>query len=143
MALQVRPLWCCNHFAATTVAQLRADRFRSYADLVLALLVALTGCAVLAAIFYAAVLAFPVKVFSYGIHCYGSDSKYRTVHWADINTVESLNVYGLQYIAIGSPAYTHSITVPTFLDGMPEFIEIVEAHLGAEHDFTQALRHAT
>jgi hypothetical protein len=129
--------------ATTTIGQLRASRFPSYFDLVVAPLIAPTVCAVLAAIFYAAVLAFPVKVFDYGIRCYDSAGRYRTVNWSDINAVGSLNVYGLRYITVGSPALTRPITIPTFLDGMPEFIGIVEAHLGAEHVFTQALHQAT
>ena len=129
--------------AATTIGQLRANRFPSYFDLVAASLIAPAACAVLAVMFYAAVLAFPVKVFSYGIRCYDSIGRYRTVNWSEINAVGPLNVYGLRYIAVGSPALSQPVTIPTFLDGMPEFIGIVEAHLGAEHVFTQALRQAT
>ena len=129
--------------AATTIGPLRADRFPNYFDLVFAPLIAPAGCAVIAAILYAAVVAFPVKVFSYGIRCYDSVGRYRTVDWSDINTIGSLNVYGLRYITIGCSALAQPITIPTFLEGMPEFIGIVEAHLGAEHVFTQALRQAT
>jgi hypothetical protein len=129
--------------AATVIGQLRANRFPSYYDLVLAPLIAPAACTVLAVIFYAAVVAFPVKVFANGIRGYDAIGRYRMVEWTDISAVGFMNMYGLRYILVHAPALNQPITIPTFLEDMPEFIHIVESQAGNNHMLVHALHEAT
>jgi hypothetical protein len=128
--------------AATAIGQWRADRFPSFGDLGLSVLIAPAACAALGLLFYLASLAFPVKVLTNGLRCYDAFGRYHTISWADVTGVGFMSMYGLKYVAIQASTITQPITVPLFLSDMAEFRRLVEAQAGPDHIVVRAL-HAT
>jgi hypothetical protein len=54
-----------------------------------------------------------------------------------------MNVSGLPYLLIHSSEFNQEITLPLWLENMPEFIQLVEQQAGSHHPLVQALREAT
>jgi hypothetical protein len=129
--------------AATVIRLLMGNRFPNSFELFIVLLMALATYAVLGLLFYIAVIAFPVKVLAHGLRAYNSYGRYFTVEWAHIDRVGLMNVGGLPYLSIHSSKLKQEITLPLWLENMPEFIQLVEQQAGSHHQLVRALREAT
>jgi hypothetical protein len=125
--------------ADAVLAQLRSNIFPNYYDLSMALLIAPVTSVVLAVFLYAVIAAFPVKVLADGIRCSDALGRFRTVKWADISEVGHMNMFGLRYLLVHIPAFKHPIAIPIFLEGLPDFIHIIETQVGANHRLVVAL----
>lgn len=128
---------------ATAIGQWRAERFPSYNDLAISFFIAPAACAFLGLIFYAAVVAFPVKLLIDGLRCYDMIGRYRTVQWPEIESVEFVNLFGLLYLIVHATTLKQPLTLPVWLRDMSEFKRMVEAQAGKEHVLVQALRAVT
>jgi hypothetical protein len=129
--------------ADSILDQLRLNIFPNYYGLLIALLIAPAVSIVLAALLYAVIVAFPVKVSANGISCRDTFGQYTTVNWADISEVRYLKTFGLRYILVHIPKLSQPIAIPVFLEDLPDFVQLVESLVGSNHRLALALNKIT
>jgi hypothetical protein len=76
-----------------------------------------------------------------GLQCYDRRGRDHFIAWGDILSVQPFEPdLGLRYLLISVPLRAESITLPLFLENMPEFIAAVEQYAGRDNALARGLR---
>ncbi len=130
-------------FGAEVLGQTRTDRFPSYHDLVLSLLLPWAVYAVLMLFLWLMTIIFPVLVNSKGVKCYNQQCIYKTVAWDEITEAYPVKLYGLKYIFVESERLASPLTIPLYLADIDEFKNKVTNYAGTDNKLSEALNNAT
>jgi hypothetical protein len=129
----------CMWFVFLLLSWGLGDPFPSAAHAVLYVLGSLMLLVALAPAFWVYVRRLVVKVSPEGLTCSNGFGKLVTVPWEGISRVRPLILPGFPYLLVKTDRTRLWLWLPLFLKRMPEFVEQVERHAGADHMLYQAL----
>ena len=124
---------------AVAIGQYRTDRFPDYSDLSAAVLIVCGIVLVLFALFFAASKYYKVYVGPSYVYCYSTTLTYKLVSWQDMQDVVAMDYYGLLYLYVYPSGSKNPITIPLWLNDMPEFRRVVRENAGPDHALTKHL----
>ena len=74
-----------------------------------------------------------------GVRSFDFWGRYHRVAWADIQTVEPVDMAGLRYLKLTTARAPRPVWIPLFLDEQDAFNRLVAERAGPQHPLTRAL----
>lgn len=124
------------------LGQYRAGRFPSYSDLLLSAAIPWAIAGAIALLFIGGARVFTVKLVPGGIRCYDTYGIYQTAQWSQVVRAERVAPFGLPYVYVTISSSERPLTVPLWLEDMPQFVKAVECCAGSSNPLTRALSSA-
>ena len=83
---------------------------------------------------------YPVKILGGALRCYDLMGTYATIPWRDIREIGRIEQYGLAYLTFQVEGRFAPVTLPLWLENMPEFVRQVERQAGRDHVLVTTLK---